>query len=605
MVTKVNSSLRDFAEQEVYVSSYATIQDAIDDAYTREIPRVIVDEDLALTTTINMKRGVDVEGYKDTRIIWTLPNNSTLPIVSMAANSNLSDLYLEINSVGYQGPGVEYLSEYLEATRVEAGGRSLGSSGIDYFQARSSNLRNLTIHLTTVIVSSTSAAITMLHNGLGISQWGHVIQDVRIYGIFYYGIAFINDQQYATGTPNVKSPWCNGCIVDNVNMDNVYNGFLFDARNTAGNAVEKPIGPSAHRISNVQVQAHSWSMYFAKLMCYRDIQFINCKPWDWDQPASPYTNNPYYITEPSDTSIIDNNRHVGLQIYGLSSKSDLEIDPAVSIRTTNRISLNVTTKEPSYGPATIQMPDIGAGLNTGNGTAGAYTYKDLLKLAPGIYTTNDAAHSTLLGLNPVGVSTSISVACIEVLGGFQGRRLFRAYQQTINNVGTPITQTDEACFYAFIATDATNFEGHAWLDDDIDPTFWRDANGLSPADTLSGTIFPVHTGKYVGQPYVWTTYAQTFYWNGSAWTTGILNRGPASRPTSAAHGTLNISAVGQGLEFYDAGLAAWVTSTRPPIGLTAARTTSPRVGEPFFDTTLGIPIWYDGSNWVNASGVTV
>jgi len=26
------------------------------------------------------------------------------------------------------------------------------------------------------------------------------------------------------------------------------------------------------------------------------------------------------------------------------------------------------------------------------------------------------------------------------------------------------------------------------------------------------------------------------------------------------------------------------------------------VGRPYFDTTLGLPIWYDGSGWVKADG---
>lgn len=29
------------------------------------------------------------------------------------------------------------------------------------------------------------------------------------------------------------------------------------------------------------------------------------------------------------------------------------------------------------------------------------------------------------------------------------------------------------------------------------------------------------------------------------------------------------------------------------------------IGSNYFDTTLGIPIWYDGTNWVNALGVVV
>jgi hypothetical protein len=40
-----------------------------------------------------------------------------------------------------------------------------------------------------------------------------------------------------------------------------------------------------------------------------------------------------------------------------------------------------------------------------------------------------------------------------------------------------------------------------------------------------------------------------------------------------------------------------VTSERPTEGLA--------IGLFYFDTTLGIPIWWDGSNWVDATGATV
>jgi hypothetical protein len=30
-----------------------------------------------------------------------------------------------------------------------------------------------------------------------------------------------------------------------------------------------------------------------------------------------------------------------------------------------------------------------------------------------------------------------------------------------------------------------------------------------------------------------------------------------------------------------------------------------RTGQTYFDTTLGIPIWWNGTNWVNASGASV
>jgi hypothetical protein len=44
----------------------------------------------------------------------------------------------------------------------------------------------------------------------------------------------------------------------------------------------------------------------------------------------------------------------------------------------------------------------------------------------------------------------------------------------------------------------------------------------------------------------------------------------------------------------------------PSSGVTADRpTTFLQVGQFYYDTTLGIPIWYDGTVWKNASGTTV
>ena len=46
--------------------------------------------------------------------------------------------------------------------------------------------------------------------------------------------------------------------------------------------------------------------------------------------------------------------------------------------------------------------------------------------------------------------------------------------------------------------------------------------------------------------------------------------------------------------------------TIPPSGITADRPTGRlQVGQYYFDTTLGIPIWYDGTNWVDATGTVV
>jgi hypothetical protein len=53
----------------------------------------------------------------------------------------------------------------------------------------------------------------------------------------------------------------------------------------------------------------------------------------------------------------------------------------------------------------------------------------------------------------------------------------------------------------------------------------------------------------------------------------------------------------------DAYLAA---TSAPPSGATADRpATNLAVGEYYFDTTLNIPIWYDGTDWIDAAGNVV
>ena len=56
---------------------------------------------------------------------------------------------------------------------------------------------------------------------------------------------------------------------------------------------------------------------------------------------------------------------------------------------------------------------------------------------------------------------------------------------------------------------------------------------------------------------------------------------------------------------------AWFSTTAKLLtALTASGVTGDRptaflwVGRPFFDTTLGQPIWYDGSGWIDATGAS-
>ena len=49
-----------------------------------------------------------------------------------------------------------------------------------------------------------------------------------------------------------------------------------------------------------------------------------------------------------------------------------------------------------------------------------------------------------------------------------------------------------------------------------------------------------------------------------------------------------------------------LSTNTPLIGTTTQRPTdNVQIGLIYFDTTLGVPIWWSGAHWVNASGTTV
>ena len=62
----------------------------------------------------------------------------------------------------------------------------------------------------------------------------------------------------------------------------------------------------------------------------------------------------------------------------------------------------------------------------------------------------------------------------------------------------------------------------------------------------------------------------------------------------------------------DDGARFWLTETaadgrytRLQGGATAERPLEPKLYEMFFDTDEGLPIWWDGSQWVDATGTAV
>lgn len=82
---------------------------------------------------------------------------------------------------------------------------------------------------------------------------------------------------------------------------------------------------------------------------------------------------------------------------------------------------------------------------------------------------------------------------------------------------------------------------------------------------------------------------------------------PSSTPTDEVLFRLppNNGTNAQRLATDGTGITSWTNKTVIEGGNTASRPASPITYENYFDTTLNIPIWYNGTNWVDATGTTV
>jgi hypothetical protein len=109
------------------------------------------------------------------------------------------------------------------------------------------------------------------------------------------------------------------------------------------------------------------------------------------------------------------------------------------------------------------------------------------------------------------------------------------------------------------------------------------ANNATGRVTTFGVVNDLNTSAFNDGDRIYSTSTGTFTTNVTASFIGVvLNANPS---------------IGRILVF--------PSSLAQTNGTTAARPTTRPTGFRYFDTTLGIPVWWNGSNWVNASGVTV
>ena len=95
----------------------------------------------------------------------------------------------------------------------------------------------------------------------------------------------------------------------------------------------------------------------------------------------------------------------------------------------------------------------------------------------------------------------------------------------------------------------------------------------------------------------WWVYGPSSWWGGANFT---LSTTQGSGSDVYSTDSPQMALVQQ---FWSAHTSAELAALQPQSGATAGRPSSPLTGQSFFDTSLNIAVWWNGSNWVNASGV--
>ena len=82
---------------------------------------------------------------------------------------------------------------------------------------------------------------------------------------------------------------------------------------------------------------------------------------------------------------------------------------------------------------------------------------------------------------------------------------------------------------------------------------------------------------------------------------------PALPTAAAEYDQQRTDQVNYSLRLYFNNLDSFLTAiSTPQYGITAHRPgDNLQIGQQYFDTTLGYPIWYNGADWVDSSGTVV
>lgn len=262
----------------------------------------------------------------------------------------------------------------------------------------------------------------------------------------------------------------------------------------------------------------------------------------------------------------------------LTDERVLDVETGVLTKTDNGAGNTFEIGVATGGLAYAKIQDISATDKLlGRSSAGAGVIEEITCTAAGralIDDTNAAAQRTTLGVDPAGTDNSTDVTLAGTL-------------DYITIAGQVITRNA-----IDLTTDVT---GAAPV-----------ANGGTGATTAANAR--INLGLAIGSDVqAWDADLDTYAANPltAAELTQLQNIG--TEAISAAEWAF-LAAMDQGVattdsvNFVDGTFSGMI---KTGAGATGSRPTPLGAGTMWFDTTLGIPIWHDGTNWIDATGTTV
>ena len=95
----------------------------------------------------------------------------------------------------------------------------------------------------------------------------------------------------------------------------------------------------------------------------------------------------------------------------------------------------------------------------------------------------------------------------------------------------------------------------------------------------------------------WWVYGPSSWWDGANFTLSTT-QGSGTDVYSTDSPQMALAQ-----QLWSANTSAEIAALQPQTGATAGRSSAPLAGQMFFDATLGIPVWWNGTHWVNSVGV--